>query len=82
MTSHPVGTAGMRLVRVELDGEPLTRLSPLLEADRAQFARDFDPLAATHAIAAVYVGLMTQAKQAPAPRRVKSVIAQITKLLA
>jgi TetR/AcrR family transcriptional regulator, transcriptional repressor for nem operon len=53
-----------------------------LEADRAQFAKDFDPLAATHAIAAVYVGLMTQAKQAPAPQRVKSVIAQITKLLA
>jgi TetR/AcrR family transcriptional repressor of nem operon len=53
-----------------------------LERDRAQFARDFDPLAATHAIAAVYVGLMTQAKQAPAPQRVKSVIAQITKLLA
>lgn len=53
-----------------------------LEADRAQFAKDFDPLATTQAIAAVYVGLMAQARQAPAPQRVRSVIAQITKLLA
>ena len=53
-----------------------------LEADRAQFSKDFDPVAATHAITAVYVGLMTQARQTPAPERVKSVIAQITKLLA
>jgi uncharacterized protein (UPF0262 family) len=40
MTSDPAGTPGARLVRVELDGEPLTRLSPLLEADRAQAVAD------------------------------------------
>lgn len=51
------GTAAMpatRLVRVELDGEPLTRLSPVLEADRAQAVADlaadnrFTPLATRH----------------------------------
>ena len=40
MTSEPAGTPGARIVRVELDGEPLTRLSPLLEADRAQAVAD------------------------------------------
>jgi len=30
----------LQLARVELDGEPLTRLSPLLEADRAQAVAD------------------------------------------
>jgi uncharacterized protein (UPF0262 family) len=54
MTSHPAGTPGARLVRVELDGEPLTRLSPLLDADRAQAVADlaaenrFAPSATRH----------------------------------
>jgi len=54
MTSQRAGTPGARLVRVELDGEPLTRLSPLLEADRAQAVADlaaenrFAPRSAQH----------------------------------
>jgi TetR/AcrR family transcriptional regulator, transcriptional repressor for nem operon len=52
-----------------------------LEADRAQFARDFDLVAATRTIMAIYMGLMTMAKQKPLPRQVKMVIGQIGKLL-
>jgi uncharacterized protein (UPF0262 family) len=54
MTSRPAGTAATRLIRVELDGEPLTRLSPLLETDRAQAVADlaaenrFVPLTTRH----------------------------------
>ena len=42
MASPPTetGTPAARLVHVSLDGEPLTRLSPLLEADRAQADAD------------------------------------------
>ncbi len=42
MASPPTetGTPAARLVHVSLDGEPLTRLSPLLEADRAQAVAD------------------------------------------
>jgi uncharacterized protein (UPF0262 family) len=46
--AHPAA----RLARVELDGEALTRLSPVLEADRAQAVADlaadnrFAPVAA------------------------------------
>ncbi len=54
MTPGPAGMPAARLVRVELDGEPLTRLSPLLEADRAQAVADlaaenrFAPLTSRH----------------------------------
>jgi uncharacterized protein (UPF0262 family) len=34
------GSPEARIVRVELDGEPLSRLSPLMEADRAQAVAD------------------------------------------
>jgi TetR/AcrR family transcriptional repressor of nem operon len=53
-----------------------------LEADRAQFAADFDPVAAARTIMAIYMGLMTMAKQKPSPRQVKLVIGQIGRLLA
>jgi len=53
-----------------------------LQTDRAQFSKDFNPLAAAQSIMTVYVGLMAQAKQEPPPGRAKSVIAQIMKLLA
>ncbi|MGH7043293.1 MAG: UPF0262 family protein [Acetobacteraceae bacterium] len=49
---HPASDA--RLARVVLDGEALTRLSPLLEADRAQAVSDlaaenqFQPLTPRH----------------------------------
>lgn len=52
-----------------------------LEADRAQFSDDFDPSAAARAIVAIYFGLMVMAKQAPSPKKVKSVIGQVAKLL-
>jgi uncharacterized protein (UPF0262 family) len=54
MTFLPGGMPSARLVRVELDGEPLTRLSPVLEADRAQAVADlaaenrFVPLSNRH----------------------------------
>jgi uncharacterized protein (UPF0262 family) len=35
-------TASARLLRVVLEGAPLTRLSPLLEADREQAVRDLE----------------------------------------
>ena len=41
------GDATDRLVRVVLDGEALTRLSPLLEADRAQAVADLAPRTAS-----------------------------------
>ena len=53
-----------------------------LEADRAQFAADFDPVAAGRTIMAIYMGLMTMAKQKPSPQQVKLVIGQIGRLLA
>jgi TetR/AcrR family transcriptional repressor of nem operon len=52
-----------------------------LHADRAQFSDDFDPEAATRIIMVIYNGLMVTAKQKPSVKKVKSVIAQITKLL-
>jgi TetR/AcrR family transcriptional regulator, transcriptional repressor for nem operon len=52
-----------------------------LQADRAQFAADFDPVAAARTIMAVYIGLMAMAKQKPAPQQVKLVIDQIGRLL-
>jgi TetR/AcrR family transcriptional regulator, transcriptional repressor for nem operon len=52
-----------------------------LQADRAQFAADFDPVAAARTIMAVYIGLMAMAKQKPAPQQVKLVIGQIGRLL-
>jgi TetR/AcrR family transcriptional regulator, transcriptional repressor for nem operon len=52
-----------------------------LEADRAQFAPDFDAAAASRTIIAIYMGLMTMAKQKPSPQQVKMVIGQIGKLL-
>src|ERR1700754_2184491 len=39
-----------------------------LEADRAQFAAGFDPVAAARTIMAIYMGLMTMAKQKPSPQ--------------
>jgi AcrR family transcriptional regulator len=52
-----------------------------LEADRSQFSKDFDPAAAAQIIMTVYVGLMVLSKQTPTPERVKSVIAQVMRLL-
>lgn len=52
-----------------------------LQADRAQFASDFDPVAAARTVMAIYMGLMTMAKQKPSPQQVKMVINQIGKLL-
>jgi TetR/AcrR family transcriptional regulator, transcriptional repressor for nem operon len=52
-----------------------------LEADRAQFAPDFDSAAASRTIMAIYMGLMTMAKQKPSSQQVKMVIGQIGKLL-
>lgn len=60
MTSRPAGHPASRLVRVELDGEPLTRLSPLLETDRAQAVAD---LAAENR----FVPLITRHGQLPGP---------------
>jgi uncharacterized protein (UPF0262 family) len=40
MTDPAATTTDTRLVRVSLDGEALTRLSPILEADRAQAVAD------------------------------------------
>ncbi len=54
MSACTTPMAAARLLRVELDGEPLTRLSPLLEADRAQAVADlaaenrFAPLTTRH----------------------------------
>jgi len=63
-----------------------SRLEALIETrlqrDRAQFSRDFDPAAVASAIMTAYIGLMVLSKQTPTPERVRSVIAQITKLLA
>ncbi len=42
MTRDAVGDADARLARVVLDGEALTRLSPILEADRAQAVADLE----------------------------------------
>lgn len=53
-----------------------------LEADRGQFSEGFDPAAVAQTILAVYSGLMVQARQAPEAKTVKTVIGQITKLLA
>jgi uncharacterized protein (UPF0262 family) len=39
---QPAMTASPRLLRVVLEGAPLTRLSPLLEADREQAVRDLE----------------------------------------
>jgi TetR/AcrR family transcriptional repressor of nem operon len=52
-----------------------------LEADRTQFSAEFDPVAATRTIMAIYMGLMAMAKQAPPPDHVKLVIGQVAKLL-
>jgi len=52
-----------------------------LEADRAQCAADFDPVAATRTIMVIYMGLMAMAKQKPSSQQVKMVIGQIGKLL-
>jgi TetR/AcrR family transcriptional repressor of nem operon len=52
-----------------------------LKADRAQFARDFDPVAASRTIMATYIGLMALAKQKPSRQQAKMVIGQIGKLL-
>jgi TetR/AcrR family transcriptional regulator, transcriptional repressor for nem operon len=51
-----------------------------LQADRAQFAADFDPVAATRTIMAIYIGLMAMARQKPSPQQVKLVIGQIGRL--
>jgi TetR/AcrR family transcriptional regulator, transcriptional repressor for nem operon len=52
-----------------------------IEADRTQFASDFDPVAITRTIMAIYMGLMAMAKQRPSQQQVKMVISQIGKLL-
>lgn len=52
-----------------------------LQVDRAQFASDFDPVAASRTIMVIYMGLMTMAKQKPSPQQVKMVISQIGRLL-
>jgi len=40
MTAAPAGTKGGHLARLVLEGESLTRLSPVLEADRQQAVAD------------------------------------------
>ena len=52
-----------------------------LRADRAQFARGFDPDAAAHTIMAIYLGLMVLAKDAPDAARVRATLNQALKLL-
>jgi TetR/AcrR family transcriptional regulator, transcriptional repressor for nem operon len=52
-----------------------------LEADRAKFPPDFDPVAASRTIMAVYTGLMAMAKQTQSEQQVKQVIGQVGKLL-
>jgi AcrR family transcriptional regulator len=52
-----------------------------LEADRAQFSRDFDPVAASRTIMTIYTGLMAMAKGPQSEAEVKLVIAQVIKLL-
>jgi TetR/AcrR family transcriptional repressor of nem operon len=52
-----------------------------LTVDRERFAADFDPVAASRAIMASYIGLMVMAKQKPSPAQVKMVIRQIGRLL-
>jgi TetR/AcrR family transcriptional repressor of nem operon len=52
-----------------------------LEADRAKFPPDFDPVAASRTIMAVYTGLMAMAKQTQSEQEVKQVIGQVGKLL-
>jgi TetR/AcrR family transcriptional regulator, transcriptional repressor for nem operon len=62
-----------------------TRLEGLilarLEADRAQFSRDFDPIAASRTIMTIYMGLMAMAKGPQSEAEVKLVIGQVIKLL-
>jgi TetR/AcrR family transcriptional repressor of nem operon len=53
-----------------------------LEADRAQFPKDFDPAAAARAIMAMYNGVMVLSRQTQSPDQVKAVITQTMKLLA
>lgn len=53
-----------------------------LEADRAQFSRDFDPASTARTIMTLYMGLMAMARLGPSTPEVKSVIAQAQKLLA
>jgi AcrR family transcriptional regulator len=52
-----------------------------LEADRAQFSRDFDPVAASRTIMTIYTGLMAMAKGPQSEAEVKLVIGQVIKLL-
>jgi AcrR family transcriptional regulator len=52
-----------------------------LRADRAQFAKGFDPDAAAHTIMAIYLGLMVLAKDAPDATRVRATLNQALKLL-
>jgi TetR/AcrR family transcriptional regulator, transcriptional repressor for nem operon len=53
-----------------------------LQADRAQFAANFDPVATSRTIMAIYTGLMAMAKQLQSEDQVKLVIKQVGKLLA
>jgi TetR/AcrR family transcriptional regulator, transcriptional repressor for nem operon len=52
-----------------------------LRADRAQFAKGFDPGATAHTIMAIYLGLMVLAKDAPDAARVRATLNQALKLL-
>jgi TetR/AcrR family transcriptional repressor of nem operon len=52
-----------------------------LQADRAQFSPDFDPVAASRMIMTVHTGLMAMAKQTQSEEQVKLVIGQVGKLL-
>jgi TetR/AcrR family transcriptional regulator, transcriptional repressor for nem operon len=51
-----------------------------LQADRAQFSPDFDPVAASRTIMAVYTGLMAMAKQSQSEEQVRLVIRQVGRL--
>jgi AcrR family transcriptional regulator len=69
--------------RIERFNRKLERLlSNRLRADHAQFSDAFDPDVSAHAIMAIYLGLMVQAKDAPDAARVRATLNQAMKLLA
>jgi TetR/AcrR family transcriptional repressor of nem operon len=80
-TDGGLNEAGLRKSTARFNAKLEELILTRLEADRAQFSKDFDPAAAAQAIMTMYVGLMVLSKQTPTPERVKSVIAQIMQLL-
>jgi TetR/AcrR family transcriptional regulator, transcriptional repressor for nem operon len=78
------GTAEQKEIRnrVEAFNRKLEELlRNRLRADRAQFAKGFDPDATAHTIMAIYLGLMVLAKDAPDAARVRATLNQALKLL-